>query len=256
MTPPLPIRATVKASYARYFAAPWTFLLLAVAAPAGFGLAIVGIVDSAGPILDAGLNLPAILAAALALAFVLLILCMGALVSGADRIGRGEALAVTTAMAASKRRLPAMLATALPILALGLSFLFAARPYADVAWLLVPLVLAVANVTVFALAIPICLIERLNPLASFERSIRLTRGSRVRLFAAFFLVLLPITFSTAFLRALSPFGAAINLVSATLQFAALSIQSVVAFEMLAPGGPPRAPTEAGAPPLEAGADLG
>jgi hypothetical protein len=115
------------------------------------------------------------------LTLFLLALCQPAILFGAFQTMRGRDFELGEALGKAIERL-------MPVV--GVSLLMLAAILAGSLLLLVP---GLMFWTMFLIAIPVCVVERLGPIASLRRSAGLTKGNRLRLFGLFLVLLIGLT---------------------------------------------------------------
>ena len=115
------------------------------------------------------------------LTLLLLALCQPATLFGAFQTMRGRDFELGEALGKAIERL-------MPVV--GVSLLVLAAILAGSLLLLVP---GLVLWTMFMVAVPVCVVERLGPIGSLRRSAELTKGHRLRLFGLFLLLLAGLT---------------------------------------------------------------
>lgn len=115
------------------------------------------------------------------LTLFLLALCQPAILFGAFQTMRGRDFDLAEALGKAVERLA-------PVI--GVSLLMLAAILAGSLLLLVP---GLVLWTMFMVAVPVCVVERLGPIGSLRRSAALTKGNRLRLFGLFLLLLVGLT---------------------------------------------------------------
>ena len=115
------------------------------------------------------------------LTLLMFAVCQPAILFGAFQTMRSRDFELGEALAKAVERL-------MPVL--GVSLLMLAAILAGSLLLLIP---GLVLWTMFMVAVPACVVERLGPIASLRRSAGLTKGNRLRLFGLFLLLLIGLT---------------------------------------------------------------